>query len=200
MARPDVVVFDLGGVLAEFGGVERMRLLSGIHDDDELWRRWLTCDWVRRFERGACTADAFAAGVVADWELAVTGEAFLTEFREWLVGPMPGAEELVADTKASLPVAVLCNTNQVHWEAGAHAWPLLRMFDRAFLSFEIGMVKPDAEIFHHVVSALEVDAGSVLFLDDNQMNVDQAREAGLWAERVVGVSAAREVLVAAGVV
>jgi glucose-1-phosphatase len=187
-------------VLAEFGGVARMRTLSGIDDDEELWRRWLTCDWVRRFERGSCTADAFAAGVVADWELAVTGEAFLAEFREWLVGPMPGAEDLVAVTKSSVPVAVLSNTNRVHWEAGAAQWPLLQMFDRAFLSFEIGMVKPDPEIFEHVVAALEIDADRVLFLDDNQLNVDQARASGLRAERVVGVSEAGEALVAAGVV
>jgi glucose-1-phosphatase len=103
-------------------------------------------------------------------------------------------------TKSSVPVAVLSNTNRVHWEAGAAQWPLLQMFDRAFLSFEIGMVKPDPEIFEHVVAALEIDADRVLFLDDNQLNVDQARASGLRAERVVGVSEAGEALVAAGVV
>ena len=202
MGRPDVdvVVFDLGGVLAEFGGVARMRALSGIDDDEELWRRWLTCEWVRRFERGTCSAEAFASGVVADWELAVTAEDFLAEFGEWLVGPLPGAEELVAQTRASVPVAVLSNTNEVHWRAGARDWPLLELFDRAFLSFEIGMVKPDPEIFGHVVSALDTRPDRVLFLDDNRLNVDQAREVGMQAVRVVGVSQARDALVAAGVV
>ena len=200
MNRPEVVVFDLGGVLAEFGGVARMRALSGIDDDEQLWRRWLTCDWVRRFERGGCTAEAFADGVVADWELAVTAEAFLAEFREWLVGPMEGAEELVQQTKASVPVAVLSNTNHVHWEAGARRWPLLQKFDRAFLSFEIGLVKPDPEVFTYVADQLGVPTGGVLFLDDNQLNVDQARAVGMRAERVVGVSEARQALVAAGVV
>ena len=200
MDRPDVVVFDLGGVLAQFGGVERMRVLAGIDDDEELWRRWLTCDWVRRFERGTCSAEDFAAGVVGDWELALTAEGFLAEFREWLVGPLPGAEELVRQVRAAVPVAVLSNTNHVHWEAGAGRWPLLEHFDRSFLSFEIGMVKPDPEIFEHVVQALAVDADGVLFLDDNRLNVEQARAVGLRAERVVGVSQAREVLSAAGVV
>jgi putative hydrolase of the HAD superfamily len=200
MDRPDVVVFDLGGVLAEFGGIARMRALAGIDDEEELWRRWLTCEWVRRFERGSCTAEAFAAGVVADWQLPVTGDVFLSEFREWLVGPLPGAEELVAATRAAVPVGVLSNTNHVHWAAGAGRWPLLGLFDRAFLSFELGMVKPDPEIFEHVVQALGVSAPQVLFLDDNQLNVDQARGVGLRAERVVGVSEAREALVAAGIV
>lgn len=193
-------MFDLGGVLAEFGGVERMRSLAGLDDDEELWRRWLTCEWVRRFERGTCTPEAFAAGVVADWELSLTGEAFLTEFREWLVGPLPGAEELVTQTRAArVPVAVLSNTNAVHWEAGASQWPLVSMFDRAFLSFELGLVKPDLEIFEHVVADLDVEPAQVLFLDDNRINVDAARAAGLQAERVVGVSEARQALTASGV-
>jgi putative hydrolase of the HAD superfamily len=194
------VVFDLGGVLAEFGGIARMRALAGIDDDEQLWRRWLTCEWVRSFERGSCTPEAFAAGVVADWQLSVTGDAFLAEFRQWLVGPLPGAEELVTAARATVPVAVLSNTNRVHWEAGAARWPLLELFDRAFLSFEMGMVKPDAEVFEHVVQALGVDAERVLFLDDNQLNVDQARAVGLQAERTVGVSEARHALIAAGVV
>lgn len=193
-------MFDLGGVLAEFGGVARMRVLAGLDDDEELWRRWLTCEWVRRFERGGCTPEDFAAGVVEDWALPVTGEVFLAEFGTWLVGPLPGAEDLVRATRrAGVPVAVLSNTNTVHWQAGAGRWPLLGMFDRAFLSFEIGMVKPDREIFEHVVADLEVAPERVLFLDDNRLNVAEARSAGLRAEHVVGVSAARQALEKAGV-
>ena len=202
MSRPDVdvVVFDLGGVLAQFGGIERMRALSDIDDDEELWRRWLTCDWVRRFERGGCTPEHFAAGVVDDWQLDVTAERFLTEFGQWLVGPFPGAEQLVTEVKSTVPVAVLSNTNQVHWDAGAGSWPLLDLFDHAFLSFELGMVKPDPEIFVHVVDALGVEPQRVLFLDDNRLNVDEAQRVGLRAERVVGVSEARQALNSAGVV
>jgi putative hydrolase of the HAD superfamily len=197
---PEVVVFDLGGVLAEFGGVERMGALAGLDDVEELWRRWLTCEWVRRFERGSCSPEEFAAGVVDDWRLPLTGEAFLAEFREWLVGPLPGAEELVRQTRAAAgPVAVLSNTNQVHWEAGAGRWPLVGMFDRSFLSFEMGMVKPDLEIFDRVVADMDVAPEQVLFLDDNRINVDAARAAGLQAERAVGVSGARAALTAAGV-
>src|SRR3954452_11106031 len=198
--RREVVVFDLGGVLAEFGGVERMGELAALDDDEELWRRWLTCEWVRRFERGHCAPEDFAAGVVDDWGLTLTGDAFLAEFREWLVGPLPGAEGLVAQTRAAgAPGAVLSNTNKVHWEAGAGRWPLVSMFDRAFLSFEVGMVKPDREIFERVVEDLDVDPGQVLFLDDNRINVDAARAAGLQAERVVGASEARHTLAGAGV-
>ncbi len=86
-----VVLFDLGGVLIELGGVASMRELTGIDSDDELWRRWLGCPWVRRFESGQCSADEFAAGVVADWQLTVAPQVFLDAFEAWPVGPFPGA-------------------------------------------------------------------------------------------------------------
>ena len=197
---PDrVVVFDLGGVLAEFGGVDRMRRLAGFDTDDEMWRRWLTCEWVRRFERGQCSAEDFAAGVVDDWQLALTPAAFLDEFGQWLVGELPGARDLVAATRQHATVACLSNTNRVHWEAGAGKWPLLRSFDRAFLSFEMGLVKPDREVFEHLVTELDAPVEDVIFLDDNALNVEAASRLGITARRVVGVAAARDALVELGV-
>ena len=82
----DVVLFDLGGVLVDFGGVEAMKRLSAIDDDDELWRRWLGCPWVRAFERGDCSPDEFARGVVDDWSLPLSAREFLDEFQSWIGG------------------------------------------------------------------------------------------------------------------
>jgi glucose-1-phosphatase len=194
----EVVLFDLGGVLAGFGGVERMGELSRISDAEEIWRRWLGCPWVRRFESGGCSAEAFADGVVADWELSVSGPEFLAEFRSWLTGPFPGAEDLVAQTRAHAVTACFSNTNSVHWEAGGSGWELMGHFDRTFLSFQLGRRKPDAEAFLAVAEDLGVEPGRILFLDDNSINVEAARQVGYRAERTEGVDNARSALVSAG--
>lgn len=194
----DVVVFDLGGVLADFGGVGPMRALARIDSDAELWRRWLTCEWVRRFERGHCSAEDFATGFLDEWRIDIDPETFLTDFSGWLVGPFDGADELVQDVSAAATVACLSNTNAVHWDAGAARWPLLRNFDRTFLSFRLGMVKPDAEIFERVVVDLDVSPDRILFLDDNELNVTAARRVGLCATEVAGVTGARAALVSQG--
>ena len=131
-------------------------------------------------------------------KLGVEPDRFLADFRGWLVGPYDGAEQLLKEVKAQVTVACLSNTNRVHWEAGAAHWPLFNLFDRAFLSFELGLVKPDREIFEHVIQKLDLPAEQVLFLDDNEINVVAAREVGLRAERVAGVAAARAALEAAG--
>lgn len=196
--RIELVLFDLGGVLIDPGGVAPMRALTGIDSDDELWTRWLQCRWVRRFEAGRCTPEEFAAGVVGDWELALEPAAFLEQFRSWPGPPYPGAAELVADVGEVLPVACLSNTNATQWGANETVAAVTGSFALQFLSFELGMVKPDREIFDAVAARLPVARGHVLFLDDNAANVDAAGAAGYVACQVRGVDEARGALAAAG--
>ncbi len=198
--RADFVLFDLGGVLVDPGGVGQMRELSGIGSDEELWSRWLSCPWVRRFEAGGCSAEDFAAGVVADWGLDLEPPDFLEAFGAWPGIPYPGALELVDAVRAEVPVGYLSNTNPVQWEANYAATPIVEAFDLRFLSFELGMVKPDHEIFHAVAAQLPVPAGRVLFLDDNVVNVDAATETGFVARHVRGIQAAHAALVTEGVI
>jgi putative hydrolase of the HAD superfamily len=185
------VVFDLGGVLAEFNGVATMRELARISSDEELWARWLGCDWVRRFERGQCTPEDFAAGMVDEWGLPMTGAEFLTTFGDWVQQPYDGAEDLVAETSERVCVAMLSNMNAVHWHGAVSAWPLVKRFDHVFTSFQLGLIKPDAEVFHHVVDALGLGPAQVFFVDDNIINVEGAQAAGLQAQVVRGVAEAR---------
>ena len=201
VTRPyDVVLFDLGGVLIDFGGVAPMKALSGIESDDELWGRWLTCRWVRSFERGDCSADDFAKGVVDDWDLPVEPAAFLAEFRSWPGGPLPGADELLQRVQAVVPGGCLSNTNALHWEEQFSRWPILDAFDFRFLSFELGVVKPDRALFERVAQLVPAPPDRVLFLDDNLVNVEGAHAAGFAATHTRGVAEATQALVDAGVI
>ena len=194
----EIVLFDLGGVLFDFGGVEPMKSLSGIEHDDEIWGRWLGCRWVRMFERGGCSAEQFAEGVVADWALPITPDAFLRSFRSWLGGPLAGADVLVGEVRSKVKVGCLSNTNALHWADHEHRWELVSTFDFRFLSFQMGYVKPDREIFDRTAQLLDRPRDRVLFLDDNAINVEGARAAGFHAMRAVGVDDARRCLMAAG--
>jgi len=196
----DIVLFDLGGVLIDPGGVGPMRDLSGIRSDDELWARRLSCPWVRRFEAGGCSPDEFAAGVVEEWDLEIPPTAFLDAFASWTGGPAPGASELLAEVRDAVPVAFLSNTNAVQWAAHYEGTPLVESFDFRFLSFELGMVKPDREIFETVLAELPAPPQRVLFLDDNSVNVEAAAAVGLPALHVKGVDQARRALEDASVI
>ena len=50
----------------------------------------------------------------------------------------------------------------------------LDLFDAVVVSCEVGVRKPDAEMFNHVTDQLGVDPGSVVLVDDFEANVDGA--------------------------
>ena len=189
-----LVLFDLGGVLVELGGVEEFRRLAGAGDEDEIWRRWLSSPSVRRFERGLCKRQDFATGMVEEFDLEMTADDFLEIFAAWPRGLMAGAAELVSSLATGLQRACLSNTNELHWWEQQDAERVQSLFDKRFLSFEIGLVKPDREIFDFVLGASGIPGEAILFLDDNAINIDGALNAGLDAHRAVGVAEARAIL------
>lgn len=194
----DWVVFDLGGVLVELDGAPVPLAWCGAEAETEVWARWLACPWVRRYERGGCSTDEFVAGLVRDWGLQVPAERFRDSFERWPVGLYPGALELLAELEGRVRRACFSNTNALHWESRFAPSGLAEALDRAFLSFAMQRVKPDRDAFAQLVAELGVPAERILFLDDNAVNVEGARAAGLRAERALGVEGCRAVLEARG--
>lgn len=176
-----------------------MQRLASIDSADEVWRRWLSCEWVRSFERGRCEPGEFAKGVVSDRDLPIGADEFLEQFRAWPEEVFDGSRELLDELRTTVKVGCLSNTNSLHWSDHSSRWSLDQYFDYKFLSYELGLVKPDREIFEHVCVQLELSPGRIVFLDDNILNVEQASEVGLVARRVSGPVEAREALVDLGV-
>ena len=195
----EAVLFDVGGVLVELGGLEVFRSWAGGGiSDDEIWRRWLASPAVRSFERGEIAAEAFAYDVVAEMDLAVAHEHFLEAFAAWPRRLLPGVEALLGRLRPELRRATLSNTNGLHWPRVMGEMGLAAHFEHHFPSHRTGRIKPDAEAFLHAVQALDCRPGAVLFLDDARPNVEAALAAGLRAEQTVGVAAAARALEAYG--
>ena len=78
-------------------------------------------------------------------------------------------------------VLLFSNTNAEHWDC------LVRLSNgrlarfEAYLSHEIGQVKPDAEAFRTVAARAGIAPSRCLFIDDRQDNIDGARATGFEA-------------------
>ena len=185
MARIDAILFDLGGVMIELAGVERMLEWSPtLGTTDELWRRWLSSPAVRDYETGRTDRVTFADAIVGEFGLPVDAETFLGEFAWWPRSLHPDAGALLAALAPRYRLASLSNTNELHWHRFARDWDLPAMFHHNFPSFMVGKLKPDAEYFEHVLDALGIAAARALFVDDNRINVEAARAVGLHARQV----------------
>lgn len=182
----DVLLFDLGGVLIDFAGFEEMGpLLSKPLPRAVVRQRWISSESVRLFERGEMTPRQFADGSLKEWNLAMAPDAFLDLFTGWARGLYPGAGQLLGRIRKEYRLACLSNSNELH--TPLHRDAIGPFIDRCFFSNEIGSVKPEAEIFDHVVQKLAVDASRVCFFDDTAVNVEAAQQAGLTAFLTDGI-------------
>ena len=56
---------------------------------------------------------------------------------------------------------------------------LFELFDGLVLSGTIGMVKPNKDIFEHLLSKYSLNADECIFIDDSQKNIDGAKSVGI---------------------
>ena len=187
----EVILFDLGGVLVELTGVPTMLSWSRL-TEAEVWQRWLHSPAVRRFESGNGSAEEFAREIIDELTLNTTTDEFLTQFTAWPRGVFSGGIELLQELGRNHQVACLSNTNHLHWDRFEQETELLDHFHAAFASHQTGHLKPDASSFEHAIDALGVVAENILFMDDNQINIDAAQAAGLVAKLARGVGQATE--------
>ena len=180
----DALLFDLGRVVLD---VDFSRAVA-------CWASHAGCepaDIVSRFTRGesyklheigGISDEAYFESLRASLGIAITDAQFLEGWNAIFAGEMPDITALLARAARHLPLYAFSNTNRPHVDyfSTAHA-DLLRHFRQLFLSSSIGLRKPDAEAYDHVISAIGVPAGRIVFFDDLAENVAGARARGLRA-------------------
>jgi glucose-1-phosphatase len=195
----EVILFDLGGVLVRLTGVPTMlEWTPGNLTEPQLWEKWLHSDAVRNFESGRIGPDAFSETVIREFELSVPPAQFLDAFVTWIDGLFDGVEALLAELQPRFRLATMSNTNAVHWPKLTNEMGLGTLIDTHYPSHQSGLLKPDAAAFEHVVDQLAVPSASILFFDDNDINVTAALDCGLQAATVKGPSEIRDHLVTTG--
>jgi putative hydrolase of the HAD superfamily len=200
-ANPQVLLFDVGGVLVQLSGVKTMLEWMGeTATSEEMWHMWLHSTPVREFERGRMGAAEFAAAVTTEFRLPVQPQEFLDSFTGWVTGLYPGTLEMLAQIPNSYQRAVLSNSNVLHWTRVIDDLRLGAAFEHQFVSHLTGRIKPDADAFQGVVESLGCRPKDVLFLDDNILNVEAAKRFGMQAIRVQGIGETRAALIERGII
>ena len=192
---PDLraLVVDWGGVLTEplQGAIAAWAEVDGIPVEKyvEVMRGWLgnhqgelaRDNPVAALERGEIEVphfeDQLAARLAEVTGLPVQARGLLQRmFAEFEHAPAVAALVLRA-RRGGLRTGLLSNS----WgnEYPREGWD--EMFDAVVISGEVGMRKPEPEIFAHVLGLLGVPADQTVFVDDLKQNVQAAEDLGLVA-------------------
>jgi putative hydrolase of the HAD superfamily len=173
-----VILFDLGGVLVELAGMQILQSWTGL-DEANMWKKWLTSEIVREFEIGHIPPAEFAEGAVAEFKLPISPQEFLDGFQTWPSGTYPGVKTILETCAKSHHLGCLSNTNPIHWPIMRDDFGLGRYFEVSFISYEIGLLKPDEDIYRYVIDQLQIQPARIMYFDDNPLNIDAAAACGI---------------------
>lgn len=198
MGRIRAVLWDADGVLQDVphGWEASMRPVVQGHIEDV--PAFLTEAFAA--ERPALTGEVrwrdVLPGLLERWQVS---HLYDDALRVWLtIEPHAEVRELVQVVRRS-GVGCYLATNQDEYR-GRHMHEALgygELLDGAFYSYELGVAKPDPAFFSVILERLSLPVGDVLFVDDNQANVESARALGMRAEHWHvghGVPSLRELL------
>lgn len=181
------VIFDFGGVVAHFireGAVRRFEQL-GLADADAQLDHYCQNGIFLELESGAITAEGFRARLSEMCGREVSHDearwAWLGFFTETPTAKL----DYIAALRPRYRTYVLSNTNPyiMSWarsaELSEQGRPLDDYFDEIFASYELGVVKPSARFFEHVLTATNSRPEETVFVDDGPHNVEAAKALGI---------------------
>jgi putative hydrolase of the HAD superfamily len=136
---------------------------------------------IRALERGECTEADFerqlAEQLIRTDGSPVPPDGLLARMFEATVFDQVMHDVIRAARQAGLRTALLSNS----WGGGypRHLFP--ELFDVVVISAEVGMRKPEEQIFLHAAQLLGLEPAECVFIDDIEGNITAARAVGLVA-------------------
>jgi glucose-1-phosphatase len=177
----DTIIFDFGDIFinldkqATIEGLERLGLSSWNEDLDRL---------NISFEKGQISRDDFLLGIQKQIPNATIDEILMAWNAVLLDFPLYRLEFLQLLSK-KFRLFLLSNTDAIHIdhfeqrEGASFYGDFYQCFEKVYFSYEIGMRKPDAEIYTTLINRHELSPKRTLFVDDKKDNTDAAKALGL---------------------
>lgn len=183
------IIFDLGGVLLDIKPEITIMALSEIAgiEPQRLGEMFVASNIVPRYETGHLDDSQFRDAIrglihspMSDQQIDDVWNSLLLDFPKRRV-------EMLKKLKEHFHILLLSNTNPIHYRHYTtrflqdYGFGFDFLFDKQFLSQQMGMRKPDVEVFRYVVSQAQISASGSLFIDDTLANVQAAGQCGLQA-------------------
>lgn len=182
--RYAVVFFDLGGVVVH---VDSDRLIHQVaqlvgRSFEEVQRVVYHEELLLPFELGRIKPQAYYEGLKARLTLRWTYGQFLRAWNDifsenqdvsWLLRRLRERHRLIA----------LTNTNELHMSHIKAAIPSFSLFHDCIASCEVGLRKPDPQMYRLAIERARVQPGTAVYIDDRPELVEAGRGAGLTGIR-----------------
>jgi len=180
------VFFDLGKVLLHFSYEDILDRLTSRSEAMDLGSREALSDFLFDREHGLCNLyDAgrigsaeFFGEMARRFDMGTDYDGFVPLWNG-IFSENRAVVEVVRMVKRRLPVYLLSNINELHWEHIRDGYPIFGEMDGLVLSYLVGARKPEPAIYEAALSTAGVGRGESLFIDDLPQNIEAAKEHGI---------------------
>jgi len=190
LATVNTLIFDLGGVIVDLDPERTLKEfanLSGLPEKDVV-DVYVRHPAFHAFETGKLGEEAFRNSIREMFNLHSTDAEIDHCWNAMLLGIPDEKLRLLNNLKKQFTTLALSNTNSIHLrcinEVMLNGKMLDTYFHRAHYSHQIGLRKPDPEIYRCVLNSENLTPEKTLFLDDNPDNIAAAKALGIQAELI----------------
>ena len=169
----------MGNVILPFDPIKPCVILSRIAKKlpevvlDAIYDNKLEYD----FEKGVINGAVFAEGcrkvlgidLPDDRIKAIWADMFVEDFE---------VSDIIRRLRDKVQLLILSNTNEWHFEYARLHFPIINAFEDYILSFEVGSLKPDPEIYRKALKKSHYPDNTI-FIDDHPANVTAAEKHGI---------------------
>lgn len=204
MSEIKVVLFDLGKVLVDFDHLRAAERISSFckRTPLQIYNLFFESQVTIDFEAGKISPQNFYLKVKEMLDLDLSFNSFIPIWNDifFLSPKNRSVYRLINILRANYETALLSNINTLHYEYLKEKFPVFGVFDKIFLSFEMGLIKPDKEIYKKVIGELKVRAQEIFYTDDRQELVESAASLGIKAKIFVNFAQLMSDLEEAGII
>lgn len=188
MADIKNIVFDFGGVIIDIDFIRSIRAFIdlGIEHFEDLYGKSAQSDLFDDLDCGRIDADTFRNEILKMLPPGTTHQQVDEAWNAILIDLPAERIRLLEEVRKHYNTFLLSNTNIIHypvytgWLRATSGYKSLdALFDKVFLSFELGMRKPDPAFFEFVIRTCNLIPEETLFIDDSYQNLPPAELCGL---------------------
>lgn len=182
------IIFDLGGVILNIDYLLAVKAFKdlGLGNFDAFFSQAQQQQLFDVYEKGQITSADFRNELRKHCNSDISDSTIDKAWNSMLLDLPQERLKLLMHYKQTHRTFLLSNTNEIHIDAFNDCLKnnfkipnLSAYFEKLYLSYEVGMRKPDAEIFQLVLSENKLDPKETLFIDDSIQHIESAKKLGI---------------------
>jgi len=182
------IIFDFGGVIINIDFNLNYKAFEklGARKLHNLFSKAEQTELFDSFEKGVITSGKFRLLACKILNLNISDKEFDKAWNSMLLDIPTERIELLRILRKRYRIFLLSNSNKIHFDKynsylkkNHKVKGFEDIFEKAYFSFNLGMIKPDKNIFTYVLEMNNLKINETLFIDDSMQHINTAKELGL---------------------